>query len=181
MTFRFKFPCPHCQQASELSPSQAGQETVCQSCKGSFEAPKLQTLREYPRIGEAVKSVAYADQYLSRAIFSGGLIAALLGLAAGISLYLYANYLSGMVNFDGGMNYISGQAEAINPAEVYREWYFVETMDEFEEWIEHPAVSAQAQGNILKYVAYLLLALGIAGLLAMLGSRLVGQASAPKS
>jgi len=175
MAIRYLFPCPSCQRPSELSPSQAGQEIECFGCKNSYEAPKLQTLREFPRIGETSKSVAYADQYLSRAIFSGGLIAALAGLVAGISLYLYANYLTGMVNFEGGMDFIADQAQTLSPTEVYREWYFVEAKGELEEWMEHPAVGFQAQGRILKIVAYLLLGMGTLGLLSMFGSRFIGR------
>lgn len=44
----YLLPCPECQQAFEVSPSQAGDNIACPSCRASVPIPKLGELRQLP-------------------------------------------------------------------------------------------------------------------------------------
>lgn len=175
MASQHLYPCPHCQAKVPISTTRSGQEIECQTCNQVFEAPKLQILRQHLATGKSVKSVPFRDHFASRALYTGGLLLVLIGLAGGLSLHYYSNQLIGQFDFEEAMNSIADQAQSLPPTAVYQEWFYVEKEPELSEWREHPVVGNRTQGKILKTISYFVLGLAAVGLILILCSPLVGR------
>ena len=76
-------PCPHCQTAIPVSPSQAGNQTSCTSCQSDVDIPKLGELRKLPLVEEPQTAEATEAPESSIARRAGFLV---LGLFATASL-----------------------------------------------------------------------------------------------
>lgn len=169
MKSRYLFPCPHCHADVSLTTTQAGQSVQCGSCEALFEAPKLQQIKACPLAEpNLTKAPSHVDSHSGRATIVAGLILLIVGGAAGGALYFYANAMVFELDLEDNMTFVTDRVAAMNDAEVYREWYFVEKDGDLGEWAEAPIMRYRAQGLILKNIAYGLFVVALLGLITAL-------------
>jgi hypothetical protein len=192
MAATFLFPCPHCNQPTELSTVQAGQELNCAQCDGPITAPKLGELKKLPPTDAAATSGAdntlsarnsdhpnrAGDSQLKRTLFASGLAIALIAGILGTALYYYAtNYLIADVDWDGHFATINQQIDEMSPAQLLASWNQMEPEKGLGEWKEQPLLRYRVQGEYLQTIAYGLWGLAIAGLLTMATARRMKSSS----
>ncbi len=124
-------PCPACQSAIPVSPSQAGDQTRCPSCQELVDIPKLGHLRQLP-LAEHENGTKNAGNHLpgSRPESSSGNRAAFLALAviatlslliAGFSTVRWA-MIETPKTTDEHLAEFHETYKTLNPAELIREY-----------------------------------------------------------
>jgi len=161
--------CPNCDLANPVEPRQAGQSLVCAGCKKEFEAPKLRELTQLPLSnpeGKPSKQVSgSAKQTGSSAMFAIGLAMAIIGGAAGGTLYRYASSLIPDISPD---EYVARQNELLDTVpinQLYARWEELYAQRHVPEWQESEVKSLYKQSGYLKTIATGLLAVAAGGVL----------------
>ncbi len=176
MAIRYKLSCPECDNHLEVETRNAGQDLNCESCNQPIVVPKLGDLRKLPQVEGSLPTRKRARSPLASWLFSGGLLLAVLALAAGGGLYYYAEaYLQYPVDFDQELQETNALIDDYESYKLWDTWQTeVKNMD-LGEWREHPLIRYNKQSTILKNFAYGFFAAAGAGLLMVVGSMMVSK------
>ncbi len=126
----YLLPCPECQQTTSVSPSQAGDETKCQSCNAVIGIPKLGVLRNLPQTDEAMQK-GDAEPGSSNGGTNIGVAA--LGLLTLICLFIagFAAIRWALIDVsddtESHIAQILDEYETLDPARLIREYEHMET------------------------------------------------------
>ena len=169
----YLLPCPNCQHSIELQTRQAGQSISCPQCSTSFDAPRLGELKQLPQ-KESEDAPSNHSQnsssQLKRWLFTLGLAFAVLFGCAGAGLYWYAGSIQREVDADTAVASQAADIDNLTDAEVYQVAATINSEDTLGEYFQPAVIKNNKQGEILKFIAYGLLALAGVGLLALIGA-----------
>ncbi len=182
MSQTIPIPCPNCGLPVRVELRQAGQELTCRGCSQPFAAPKLRDLK---RLAEAESQPAALlptgapDRPVERpaqrrkksgALFSAGLGLALLFGIAGYSLHRYARQFAPKMAEPERQAAEDLVFEEASVNELYAIWKDLYDQRLIAEWQESPIRAGIRQGQILKTIAWGLIAVAGCGVLTMLAA-----------
>ncbi|MGL4513959.1 MAG: hypothetical protein ACRCT8_12785 [Lacipirellulaceae bacterium] len=180
MSQRYLVSCP-CGKAVAVAPSQAGGGVDC-DCGARLDVPTLRQLRELPPAD--VAAPARGAWGARQGIVACGVMLA--ALALGLAGYCLSTAPTPPAPFDAGAHgkLVSGQIDALTPAEAYAIWQNVYAPlrvvgYQAQQRPEEAAIAAEIALR-QQYATSLAVLAGVALVAAAIGAALVGPASTPR-
>lgn len=177
MSQRYALNCPNCQMQIEVEARQAGQSMNCPGCSTVFDAP---TLRQMKRLtgnlatGDRNRTKSGAN-FARNGVFSLGILLAILGLAAGISLFLYSSSMMIEGDLDEVVKSFNQPVAELNALQLWENWDGIREDPALPAWEQSEWQSVVINGRVLRIVSWIFIAIGAAGVamsvFALLGGR----------
>ncbi|MEM7456052.1 MAG: hypothetical protein AAF456_17015 [Planctomycetota bacterium] len=172
MADTYLLPCPFCDANIEVTVRQSGQQTRCESCGETTDIPTMGAIKKLPLKEEPLAQVSSSRRGPSRtasSLFAAGLLLLVIGGAGGFYLMQRANSLIDDTDIEAVVLEQNQVFDDIQGFELWDTWDAA-VREGLGEYQETDYVRNNAQGAILKNVAYSVFGLAGLGLLLIGGS-----------
>ncbi len=177
MSQRYAVNCPNCQMQNEVEARQAGQSMNCPGCEKVIDVPTLRQMQQLTgNLGKLDRGRSGGGTNFARnGLFSLGMFLAILGLAAGISLFVYSSSMMIGDDLDEIVDSFNQPVAELSPLQLWENWDGIREEPGLPAWEQSEWLSVVINGRVLRIVAWVFVAIGAVGLMmavfALMGGR----------
>ncbi len=171
MSRRFLYPCDHCQQAIPIETTQAGNTIACSHCQGNLTLPSLKGIQRLPPADEPMEAGPRRISPVRAGLFTGGALLVLLSLATAAVMGYQRSQLNTSFSTEDDIKLGNTTIDGMDYDQMWLAW---QTLSSEGIGPKMPLgyLEEQKTANMLNTILLVSAAVGVLGLVAMIGSTL---------